>query len=485
MRERPKIILFVIAIGIVHSTFVCAQNRTTQNTSGLITNPSSQITGDLYDISSNKELDTNQIVTGNVRNGMSFKGNIPYKSTNSFYGKMGTSAFSSYIRDSAGSQDIDSYRTTSLTSTPYQSFYMPSQTVTDVVQNKTGTHEVYTLSDYGNDNSKVLRDTLQMPSSWELHDIGNTTQQTSKDSTKNSFNTQNIQPPSGQSLRKTADKIPESETQNINSADESDKQAGTNSDLVIARLQKQIDDLTKSIEERYTSDADIHKTPSELPKTPAQSYLDELKTPVRVLPSKNPKENAVQSPANDKTVPVESLSRISLKVVDTNRYNEAAEKDKFDVHFQNGLTYLKAGRFKKASESFTIAAIYHPNDYKVFANQAHCLFADGQYINSALFLIRALDLYPEYINQQIVMADEIGGMEQLLKNRSELEQLVELSNASGLQLLLSYVYYRTGNLNEARKITNALEPQIPDSTAFMAVKLAVESALSRNNKSTN
>ncbi len=433
MRECPDKIFIAITLLVNLATVTFAQSSSVRNTAAVPAVPSGSTIGELYDISSAGEMNTNQLVTGNVRT---------------------------------------------------------SRTVAQVPQNQTyQASDFYKPADSRTGNYANTQNTMKMPTSWELEDIGTTGRRIDKNpsDTQSQIPYNFLLPLKSENNtvkdneKQTQDaktKIGDLTIQTQPPLDSINKQADSDSQQIIDRLQKQLDDLTKSIEKQYSGEADMQNAQPALSQLPANTGQSRSKTAVKSSPG--PALDTAQSTIS---LPKESpvLAQQNLPVKDTmpqekTESKEAVKNDKFEEHFNNGLDHLKAGRYKKASESFTIAAMYHPDDYLVFVNQAHSLFADGQYLSSALFIIRALELKPEYINQQISLADSIGGMEQIFSNRSQLEQIVELSNAPGLRFLLCYVYYRTGKLDDARQIIETLEPQMPNSTALAAVKKAIDSA---------
>jgi tetratricopeptide (TPR) repeat protein len=70
-------------------------------------------------------VDGNLLITGNVRRGMHFRGTVPYSSTTSFRGDLGSSSLSSFLRDSAGAEDVG-YSANRYSVQPY---YLQSRTV--------------------------------------------------------------------------------------------------------------------------------------------------------------------------------------------------------------------------------------------------------------------------------------------------------------------------------------------------------------------
>ncbi len=102
------------------------ENRAIRNPAGLSTVPPSSISSGL--ISNPNPIDTNGnlLITGNVRRGMHFRGTVPYGSTTSFRAGLGSSSLSSFLRDTASTEDIGRYAN----GYSIQPYYLQSQTVT-------------------------------------------------------------------------------------------------------------------------------------------------------------------------------------------------------------------------------------------------------------------------------------------------------------------------------------------------------------------
>ncbi len=102
------------------------ENRAIRNPAGLSTVPPSSISSGL--ISNPNPIDTNGnlLITGNVRRGMHFRGTVPYGSTTSFRAGLGSSSLSSFLRDTASTEDIGRY----VNGYSIQPYYLQSQTVT-------------------------------------------------------------------------------------------------------------------------------------------------------------------------------------------------------------------------------------------------------------------------------------------------------------------------------------------------------------------
>ncbi|MBN1806403.1 MAG: tetratricopeptide repeat protein [Sedimentisphaerales bacterium] len=71
------------------------------------------------------DINGNLVITGNVRRGMHFRDTVPYDSTTSFKGTLGSSSLNSFLRDSAGPEDL----TRSTNQYGIQPYYLQSRTV--------------------------------------------------------------------------------------------------------------------------------------------------------------------------------------------------------------------------------------------------------------------------------------------------------------------------------------------------------------------
>ncbi|MEK7996930.1 MAG: hypothetical protein AAB403_24270, partial [Planctomycetota bacterium] len=74
--------------------------------SGPSTVPQSSISSGLVSTPDPFDTGGNLLMTGNVRRGMHFRGNVPYQSPTSFSSPLGSSALSSFLRDTAGPEDM-------------------------------------------------------------------------------------------------------------------------------------------------------------------------------------------------------------------------------------------------------------------------------------------------------------------------------------------------------------------------------------------
>jgi len=162
--------------------------------------------------------------------------------------------------------------------------------------------------------------------------------------------------------------------------------------------------------------------------------------------------------------------RIREPYTNPESYSEA----KFNQHIQAAENYLKTGRYYRAADSFALASIYKLDEPLSLAGRGHALFAAGEYVSSALFLSRALEIAPEYACTKIDFAGMLGGENKLESRIADIKEWLGRSGSGRLQFLLGYVYYRMGRLGPAKQAINAASEKMPKSTAIDILKKAID-----------
>jgi tetratricopeptide (TPR) repeat protein len=181
----------------------------------------------------------------------------------------------------------------------------------------------------------------------------------------------------------------------------------------------------------------------------------------------------------------EELSGVALAARARNIMGEhktfaSYSKDNFNQCMRAAEQYLKEGRYYRAADTYTLASIYKPNDPLAYAGKSHALFAAGEYMSSALFLSRALEIFPEYAQFKIDIVAMVGDRDKLESRIIDVKQWIERSGSAELQFLLGYIYYQMGRLQEAKRAIDAAYEKLPDSPAVIALKKAIDIAAERN-----
>jgi len=125
----------IFTVAVILSATLCwpiswsIENPGIGNPVGPSTVPPSTIRSGLVNNPSPIDTSGNLLITGNVRRGRHFRGDVPYRSATSFGSSLGSSSLSSFLRDTAGSEDLRTYSNKYGT----QPYYSPTETVTTMM----------------------------------------------------------------------------------------------------------------------------------------------------------------------------------------------------------------------------------------------------------------------------------------------------------------------------------------------------------------
>lgn len=461
----------------------------------------------------------NLLVTGNVLGGNYFRGVVPYRAPTDFGQTLPSSVLDSFLRDSAGTMDFSNpYRYPS--STPgYRPYYSPTQTVASAMPGAyaaagalTTNLNAYSAQSYLTGTLPPRRDeTLDSASAlslarWrpmsmtpaEMQKIIDS--EIAKDSparlTDQQYRPQAKQPQydmgiSQESYEKGQLKkgltslegslLPSALTKSTGEANQpfgiptQKERAGEETaempfgvpwavDVnkqpdVYDSMKQQFDSLQKKLEMAQTE---------QLTRKPAASASGE-------------EEKKTAEEQTHETSHAEKLAEIDLSVARTKAILSPFEtfasfsQDKFNQNMRAAEMYLKQGRYYRAADAYTLASLYKPNDPLAYAGKSHALFASGEYMSSALFLSRALQIFPGYADFKIDLVAMVGNRDTLESRVVDVEEWLKKSNAPELQFLLAYVYYQMDRLQLAKEAIDAVFEKMPDAPAVLALKKAIDS----------
>jgi tetratricopeptide (TPR) repeat protein len=153
---------------------------------------------------------------------------------------------------------------------------------------------------------------------------------------------------------------------------------------------------------------------------------------------------------------------------------ESFSKEKYERYMIAAQGYMKQGRFYRAADAYALASLYRPDDPFAYAGRAHALFAAGEYVSSAIFLSRCLEISPDYLLQKVNLVGITGGPAIFEQRLTDLERCAKKADAPEMNLLLAYVYYRVGELDQARDAIDGAYKVLGNVPAVLAIKRAVE-----------
>jgi len=183
-----------------------------------------------------------------------------------------------------------------------------------------------------------------------------------------------------------------------------------------------------------------------------------------------------------KSSPLDELNKLSQadisaeanRIMGRHKSLDSLSESKFNQHMRDAEEHLKAGRYYRAASSFSLASVYQADNPLALAGRGHALFAAGEYVSSALFLSRALAVSPEYLQMRVDLVAMLGDGNILAGRIADIEQWLARSGSSQLQFLLGYVYYRTGQVLQAKRAIDAAYEKTPESPAVQAMKITID-----------
>ena len=148
--------------------------------------------------------------------------------------------------------------------------------------------------------------------------------------------------------------------------------------------------------------------------------------------------------------------------------------DKFNYYMRSAEEFLKEGKYYRAADAYSLAGIYKPDDPLAFAGRAHALFASGEYMSSAYFLSRAINIFPQYVKFKIDLNAMIPDKDRLESRIADVKQWIQRTDSPELSFLLAYIYYQLDKTALATEAIDLAAGKIPDSVSVTTLRQAIE-----------
>ena len=416
----------------------------------------------------------NNVVTGNVTGGKEFRGFIPYRSPNEFHGYLGTRRLDNFVKDSSGTNN-DTRRdvgksspyysaTTSVTSIRNRQVY-GSRTTRNYKLN--GIVESPTMGSIGYSSRRSPRAISQIHS-------GAISNVLAKPITEGS----DIKP-----------KVFQRDLYNI-AVDKQNKKSITEKDAIDTQKAKYENKNLEPLkpEEAQTPDS-LNNNKQQKQNTKAyKDVFEQIKTNETDQTDSNAtNENNTGNDDNAKNNDVIS-SALKVAKIDgvespsaqaagiRGKYKTFASyaNDKFNTYMRQAQDYIRQGEYYKASNAFSLASIFRDDDPLPFAGKSLALLGAGEYMNSSLYLQKAILIYNKFPQIDIDLAEMIGDKDILQSRIVEIKEWQKRSESAQLALLLSYIYLQTDHLDWAQQEIEKAESSDSSISAIKSIKEAIE-----------
>jgi tetratricopeptide (TPR) repeat protein len=449
----------------------------------------------------------NEIVTGNVGAGKAFQGIVPYGSTYYFQGTqgVGVSDVDTFIRNSTGS----SYATDRSPGV-VQPYYSPFRSVSSLSSRST--------NNYGISDSSALQvprmSPYRQPLTFGLVPLAEA--QKLQQQNAPLFQPQNVESQQEQEMPLLGQYRPLSTTplemQQYISEQITGKLYPTEQQEQAGKEQKSALENVPQIAQPKEGNLELAARPEEpfeptkvyepaLPgQKPEQLRKEVAKTPgvfeqmlkavhdefVKNLEKmKAEKQALAQAEANQ---PVEPNAQAMMQpetakaILGYSTTFATQATDRFNILMKAAEGYMKDKQYYKAADAYSLAVVYQRNNPLPYAGKANALFGAGEYMSSAYFLSRAIELFPDYPRFKVDLVAMLGDKDILEKRTTDIIQWQERTGSPELQFLLAYIYLQTDRLELAQRMTNGALVLMPQSRALQILDKVIRLAIEERNK---
>lgn len=507
------IISAVVAVFVAASSVIAVgTSPVTRSTVNTATIPQSQLSSGLIKSPNPMSTNGNLIITGNVADGKHFRGVVPYNAISDFGGPLRSTALDPFLRDSGGYGYSGRY---SGSLTP---FYSQTRTVTTtspglatvvnpLVPRVTG----YRAVDYSVGLSSRPKTSPVYGSAYSGYESGQIQSNpvflsTARPMSRNTIELERVMANKVQSYTGISQAQVEKEKQDISKLQKSLKKIGHEADLLEQSIT--YTDLRTDIgRDSLSSDLTLPLQPELAKETPRTEIAQLLPPDVETLQQKtdvfdimksqlesliadlatkaadkqakaaSPEDAETQKTHAERIAELELASTRAKAVLGKHKTFASYAEDKFNQHIRAAEDYMKEGKYYWAANAYTVASAYKPEDPLAFAGKSHALLLAGEYMSSALFLERAIGLFPEYAWIRIDLETMVADKDKIENRIIDIREWIENSNAPELKFLLAYVYHQLDRVEWAYRLIKDANEKMPDSKAVATLKKAIEETL--------
>jgi len=199
----------------------------------------------------------------------------------------------------------------------------------------------------------------------------------------------------------------------------------------------------------------------------------------KVLEAKAQEADKSEKQADTEDDPRKSeLSKIDSETADAlkeiHKTFATKAKTKFNFYMKTAEEYLHNGEYYRAADAYTLASIYNSADPFAYAGRAHALFGSGEYMSSSYYLMRAIKMFPQYVEVRVDLHAMIPDKDRLESRIADINKCLERTDSAELKFLLAYIYRQLEMPKEAAEMINAAAEQLPNNQAVIALKQEIE-----------
>ncbi|MHC4291624.1 MAG: tetratricopeptide repeat protein [Planctomycetota bacterium] len=152
----------------------------------------------------------------------------------------------------------------------------------------------------------------------------------------------------------------------------------------------------------------------------------------------------------------------------------ALAEEKFATYMNAAEDFVAKGQFYKAADTYALAIVWKPKNAQGYLGQSFSLFAAGEYMSSAYYLSRAMELDSKEALRKYDLAAFVGGRDVFESRALEMATWQQRSGSGELAFLLAYVSYQDEKAVLAKSAINTAKDAMPDSKAVTLLKNIID-----------
>ena len=487
MAKRTNFII-TLTVGFFFGSAVCfgIDDYSIDNNLGAPRLPTSDAR-DSFVVPSPLNSNSDLVVTGNVAGGKHFRGVVPYRAGSDFGAGLGSGEIGSFLRRSAPI----SYRTSPGT---YQPYYLPSGTVTTIrrgfVSGLSG-QSIKASGGTGDFTPITPEEALALEQFGPRGHLGEIYEQT-KPLSMSPYDTQRL---ISEDYRKQDQKeLAEAMLKSKDAGFVRDIKEGQKDEIkqrIVDKSQRpsvpeepefKILEPAEALNPEtfyFPKEEDTHQIKPDVFEQMRQGLDERTSERQETVPESKKKFQKTSFESEDPyKFSIKDINASTAKAMrGVHKTFATRAEDKFNSYMRAAEDLMKQGKFYLAANAYSLASLYKPDDPLAHAGKSHALFASGEYMSSAYFLAKAINMFDEYVKFKVDLLSMIGDLDKLENRIADVVSWQKKSGAPELQFLLSYVYYQTGKLSLAKEAIDDAAEKIPDSFAVTALKKTIDAEI--------
>ena len=133
----------------------------------------------------------------------------------------------------------------------------------------------------------------------------------------------------------------------------------------------------------------------------------------------------------------------------------AAAQKQFVFYMRQGNELLRRGQYYRAAGSFGSAVVFRPYDPNAYVAKTHAHFAAGEFMSAALSLNQALLLSADWLKQRIDVQALFPDAQEFQHRLDDLNRWQQQSNRPTLLFLQGYIFFQIGRFDQAQTALDA------------------------------